>query len=361
VKTAPPRAAPSRLALARSEAAFLQASSEAPAEHHSVHLELGGLAIRLSVVGTTLWEYLAPPLSHLASPRSTARPGLTIKLWDAARTGIAGPFATLPEILPTGKAFGFGALGEDRREAVAGYQTPAACMLLDRKGGLLAGWVRDPHALSSYEIGKPLQPLLFAWARDRDILPVHAALVAHRGRGVLLGGRGGSGKSTSALSCLNAGFQYLGDDYIGVPAPEGSRFVGHSFYNTSWLEASHAHRFPWLAPALAQGTPSRGNKLLIRPDALFGRRMAASVPIHLLVLPRINDGETVTRAWRIRPAEAVLRLAPSSILQLPFNDPRRLLDRMTELAHAVPCYHLELGTDLAGIPRSVEGILEEVS
>ena len=85
--------------------------------------------------------------------------------------------------------------------------------------------------------------------------------------------------------------------------------------------------------------------------------MARSAPIDLLALPRVGDGGP-TRARRIRPAGAVRRLAPSSILQLPFSDPGRLLDRMAGLAHAVPCYELELG-DPAGIPSCLERLLDE--
>ena len=42
---------------------------------------------------------------------------------------------------------------------------------------------------------------------------VHAASVGTKDGAVLIVGKGGSGKSTSALACLNAGMYYLGDDY----------------------------------------------------------------------------------------------------------------------------------------------------
>ena len=354
-----PGPAPSRAALQALDRSFHQAWDQYPSQRHRTSLVLGGFTVELSVAGDALWERVSPAFSHLEGPGSGGSPDLSIRLWDENATGIAAPFTSLPEVLPSGKPFGFGLLGEDPFEGIAGYQTTASCVLLDPQAGRLSGWVHDPQALSDYETGKPLQPLLFAWAQEQDLLPVHAALIAHRGRGILLGGPGGSGKSTAALTCLNAGFHYLGDDYIGVPPREGAHFRGHSFYSTSWLEPGHALRFPWLAEALEDGVPLRGEKRLIRLDAIYRERLTSSVPVHALAVLRVGRGAAVTEVRKIRPAEAVLRLAPSSILQLPFSDPERLLDRMTGVAHAVPCYHVELGTDLASIPRCLERILDE--
>ena len=76
------------------------------------------------------------------------------------------------------------------------------------------------------------------------------------------------------------------------------------------------------------------------------------------MLPRVT-GLRDTTMRRASSAEAVLRLAPSSILQLPFISSHRALDRMTELARCVPAYWLEVGADLEQIPSGVERIIEE--
>jgi hypothetical protein len=57
-------------------------------------------------------------------------------------------------------------------------------------------------------------------------------------------------------------------------------------------------------------------------------------------------------------AEALRRLAPSSILQLPFISPGPALTRMAELAEAVPVYRLDLGTALDRIPARVAELLD---
>jgi hypothetical protein len=53
-------------------------------------------------------------------------------------------------------------------------------------------------------------------ARVQQLVPLHAACVGRNGRGVLLMGESGSGKSTVALLCLLAGFEFLSEDSVFV-------------------------------------------------------------------------------------------------------------------------------------------------
>ena len=90
-----------------------------------------------------------------------------------------------------------------------------------------------------------------------------------------------------------------------------------------------------------------------------GVGLAAHTRVGALALPRVAGTERTTWAPASR-AEALRRLAPSSILQLPFISPGPALARMAELALAVPVYRLELGTDLERIPARVAGLAEAV-
>jgi len=56
-------------------------------------------------------------------------------------------------------------------------------------------------------------------ARVQGLVPLHAACVGRDGRGVLLMGASGAGKSTVALQCLLQGFDFLSEDSVFV-APD---------------------------------------------------------------------------------------------------------------------------------------------
>lgn len=320
---------------------------------------LGGGQAEVRIAGRQLAGRITRAFSHLeASERGGALPSLTIHLWDNRETGVPAPFRYLRDAFHRTWPFGRMVLASSRDESVIGLQSHEAATVLDRRAGQIVGCVSAHDRLSLFELGKPLQPLLFAWHSDHDVVPIHAGLVARGGDGVLLGGAGGSGKSTTSLMCAHGGFDYLGDDYIGLPpANGGGEFQAHSFYNSTWLTPEHLRRFPWLGPHRLEGTPEDDKKLVLLSD-VFPDRLARQATVRALALPRVA-GSPGTTFRRASSAEAVLRLAPSSILQLPFISAPHALERVTELAHRVPSYWLDLGRDLEEIPRRVDELLAD--
>jgi hypothetical protein len=188
---------------------------------------------------------------------------------------------------------------------------------------------------------------------------IHAALVSKNGEGVLFAGKGGTGKSTAALACLEAGFDYLGDDYIGLDASEDSIFVGYRLYTATWLMAHHLVRFPRLIPHAIYPQRPAQEKTLVLLSRMFPRQLSAVASIRALVLPRITSNPSV----QIRPAskaEALFALAPSSILLRPGSGPATL-NKLARLAEGIPCYWLDLGEDLTEIPNRIIELLHRNS
>jgi hypothetical protein len=62
-------------------------------------------------------------------------------------------------------------------------------------------------------------------SRAQRLVPLHAACVGIDGRGILLMGSSGAGKSTVALQCLLEGFDFLSEDSVFV-APKSMRATG---------------------------------------------------------------------------------------------------------------------------------------
>ena len=90
----------------------------------------------------------------------------------------------------------------------------------------------DPDLIPWWERAAPLRMSL-AWHLDQNGSSfLHGAAVTRAEDAALIVGPGGSGKSTTALSCLLAGFGYLGDDYCASSA-DGERV--HSVYGSAKL------------------------------------------------------------------------------------------------------------------------------
>lgn len=66
-----------------------------------------------------------------------------------------------------------------------------------------------------------LEGMVYLLLVQDEVVAIHAACVAHNGRGVLLCGGSGAGKSTLAFACAQAGWTYVSDD--GTLLLQGSR------------------------------------------------------------------------------------------------------------------------------------------
>ena len=78
-------------------------------------------------------------------------------------------------------------------------------------------------------------------ARAQGLLPLHAACVGRNGRGVLLMGESGAGKSTVALQCLLNGLDFLAEDSLFVEprallATAVSNFIHVRHDSLRWVE-----------------------------------------------------------------------------------------------------------------------------
>jgi hypothetical protein len=212
-----------------------------------------------------------------------------------------------------------------------------------------------------YERAKPLARLLLEWHNDQDVQVIHTGLVARDGKGVLFAGRSGSGKTTSSLACISAGFDYLGEDYVALERQQCGPFVGHSLYNSVFLDTIHLTRFSELLPCAIKGRLPHEEKSVIILSQVFPERLKRTVPIQMLALLRVAD----TPRPRFRPAskgEALLALGPSSLLQIPNRGLGvRGFNRLAQLVEQVPCYWLEVTGDLRSIANGVDELLARAS
>lgn len=334
---------------------FFNAAAHRPDQLAARHFNLLGRQFHLHTVGTRLHGFLSAAIAHLPPGTDTAAPGdLSAYLWDEELSGLPCPHAPLP-----------GRSDEDERTTVSDDQLRVREMRgqwaidLDRRRGEICGRVRlDAARPLLHDLGKPLQTLISVWARDIGIPLVHAGMVARDGCGVLLAGAGGAGKSTTALACTLAGFDFLGDDRIGLEET-GNGLTGHGIYNSVLVDQAQLARFPSLARhATAPQHPTRERKPLVFLNDACPHRLPPSARIQAVALPRVVGGAGTA----VRPAsaaEALRVMAPSSLI-LPLGPGPVGMSRMAALVRTVPCFWLDLGTDLDRIPACINVLLDEV-
>ena len=340
------------------EAAF----SEAFTAHSARVLErrciFAGQVAELRIIGHKLAEHIVPAISHLVRSDREAAPRLKIDFWHESETGVSCPFNFIdipePDYPPWRNGqYGFTIGAPDDR--FIGRRRLQMFMWLDRETQHIIGWANNGEEFSALERANPVRFPLSLWHSDRGAEVIHAGLVAKNGFGILLGGKGGAGKTTTALACLFSGFEYLGDDYIGLQGSDDGSFIGHSLYSSAWLPKDNLFRFPALVPHAKRGDYAGRERYLVFLHPLFPGQCASSAPIRALILPRVASAPLA----RLRPAknsEALLALAPTSIINLPSSGSRALRN-LASLVERVPCFWLELGSDLKAIPRCLEEVI----
>lgn len=338
------------------EGAFQHAMMQNPAEMRESYFVFGGRFVRFRIVGRELAKQILRPFSHLRHDGPVPQNlHLTIDLWDECRTEIrcqakrVSADSTWKQITVQ---------SSDNRYVA--QQLPNTLTCLDRTQSRIVGSIAWSPWMFIYERAKPLARLLLEWHNDQGIQVIHGGLVALNGRGILLVGKSGSGKSTSSLACVCGGLDFLGEDYISVEKTKDGTVIGHSLYNSVFLERTHLERFHRLSPYVITGSHTHERKSTVILSEVFEKRLKRSVPIRMLGLTRVNQQLIQTEFHLASKGEALLSLGPSCLFQIPSRGAQSF-PMLVQLTNLIPAYHCELGTDLTDIPRTLEKMLSQVA
>jgi hypothetical protein len=336
--------------VAQLKAAFSQAAARVPVEEQS--FRIGGHHVLLRFAGPAVVPSITPAFFHLTAAR-TDNPELIVDVWDSAATGVAPP--PRPQVDPESP---LGAFYFFEDPPARGVFQPGmeALSAVDLGADRAWYWVADPAALPYWERAAPIRQILHWWMATRGHQQVHSGAVGTPDGGVLLVGKGGSGKSTCALSSLVSELRYAGDDYTMVSV-EPRPWV-HSLYGSGKVDPENLWRVPHLEPAVSNADYLATEKAVVFVDQHFPDRPIDGFPLRAIVLPTITGGPR-TRVLPTSRAAALTALAPSTVFQL-HTAGGEALQYMARLVRQVPAYVLELGTDVSRVPGVILTLLDEL-
>lgn len=334
--------------------AFQQAAQViSPTYEHFYRINENVICLRFA--GTALVAGLTPALAHLAvAPHPT--PALTVSLWDSATTGVPLPPlpTTMQQPLPADQQWG--SYGHSERFHAFFQTADQIFTMLDQQDREAFYWVQDASRLPLAEGSAPLLTLLHWWLGQQGRQIVHGAAVGTAAGGALLVGKSGSGKSTTALRCLQAGFHYLGDDYCLVAAtPQPTVY---SLYSSGKVHFADLGQFPRFQLAQSKRRYTDADKALYFFAEPFAAQLAPNLPIKALLLPTLSQ-ERKSTVSLVSPATALLSMGPSTVFQL-VGEKSQTLHHLAQLARQLPCYRLALGLDRAQIPPLIADLLAKL-
>ncbi len=323
--------------------------------------EIAGTSVSLKSSGGWLSE-MTPALSHLEVGSDGAdAAGLTVMMWDGGQEPRNHLLRAYLFAL-TNWWFSYtgprGELLDIHSESMTATYHPGTetLSLVDLERHKAFYWKRDTSPLPYYEKCSPFRSLLHSWMRSEGRYFVHGAAVGYPNGGVLLVGKGGSGKSTSALCCLEAGMHYAGDDYCILRDNSAGGYDAHSLYCTAKLVSmGDLKSFPAMSRHVVNEEREPGEKVAISLADYKTEQLIDHFPLRAVLVPMITHGAE-TKIVPCSARQAMMAIAPSSLAQLPASG-KQDLEFLGRLARGIPCYQLLLGTGLEQIPEKIAELL----
>ena len=215
-------------------------------------------------------------------------------------------------------------------------------------------WHRTPAILPSWEVARPFLHAFKGLAPVSGLTPVHAAGVAHGDRGILIAGRGGAGKSSLALACVEAGWRYVGDDFLLMRGTPTLHAV--NLYRSARIRADMFERLSRSMTASFAISTDSGE---VKGELDIGRIATGGIgdaAIGTIVVPR-REGAARASWTPLRRSIALRELAATTLAMLP-GDAGATYDAIARSIDTTPCYAFDPGPVLSAAPAALADLAE---
>ncbi len=333
---------------ARLREGYLAASARTGEIVRDFHL--AGTLVRLRFAGEALLPVIVPGLANCAAAGETG-PTCEICLWDSESTGLqlAPPPRPFKDFTRRGNIWGF----DSPRYRSAYHWGEGSVNAMDCATRQGVFWVPTNQHVPVWALASPLRSILHWWMELNGRQLVHAAAVGYGGRGVLIPGRSGSGKSSTSLACLLAGMDFVSDDYLALaldPEPRAYRL-----YSTAKLDPRSLTLHPELAARCRTIYQPGFDKVVLFLEDGYREQLKDSLPINLALKPWIS-GVPETTLGAAEPLDIERALAHETLGHLPHAG-AETVEFLNRVSHDVPRSAIYLGTDRARIATVIQQAL----
>lgn len=324
-----------------------------------ITVDLHGLKLAFQTPDLPLRERFVQVYGHLPRPRGGA--AHVFVGWHLHKLPLAPPPPPGMPIISESKLVSY----YGRHNLVSVRLPKYGLITVDLERRRLVGAVTR-SCLDTYGVFEDVMMITLApLYRRHGWFPLHAfAALAPNGRAALITGPMGSGKTTTGLALLSAGWKLLSNDSPLLTADNGLvkvlAYPGRlSAFDDSLARFDQLKRFIPHETGGAAGsidllTAAVPSKRVFRAEEAFDDPWAAMGPAGGVFFPQVVPEISHSELVDISPTEAVLQLMPQAIEGWDKEAIGQNLQLLTKLVEQVPCYTLRLSPHLEQLPALIE-------
>ena len=207
----------------------------------------------------------------------------------------------------------------------------------------------DPWLLSHLFFTVPLAELL----KRLGLYMAHMAGVALKGKGLLIAGESGAGKTTLALALLRAGFAFLADDTVFLSTSSGLRAL--AFPDEIDITPQTATFFPELRRPDRESTHGRRKKRPICAGEVCQMEPCWECRPAIILFPR--PGRSPESTLAPMPKDQALMKLAGNVLRTELRSAQAHLDALAAVVRQCRCYRLQTGRDFDRLALRLRGMV----
>ena len=304
-----------------------------------IDISIAQYQIRIHVASQGLWEYIYPAFAWQAKT-STIKPDIEIYALEGAGA-VVSPWGS-EDFLDGNRIRGL-----DSGDVLASFDLEHSVLnAFDHLTNKGIFWVSQSSRLPEWEFGAPLRNIL-TWALfSRGVHIIHSAGIGRNGKGLLLIGQGGSGKSTTTAISLQNGFKTTGDDYCAISSVNPPKIFG--IYGLLKL-VPHA-----VGTSKLQNSSGLRKRLDGKAHFNIESSMLDSLELKAILFTRV--GKSTETLLPLSQQEVLIRFISGTFPQTTFNQ-IALFQSLSRISQLIKAFELEVGPEIMKIHHTLESLI----
>jgi hypothetical protein len=226
---------------------------------------------------------------------------------------------------------------------------------IDYRQGIGRGYLVNPETFHADIRVSYFHFVLTELLKRQGLYTLHATALEKEGRGVLIPGFSGRGKTTACISLLRSGYRCLSDDHPLMKVDEGQiRLLG--FPEKVDVTDRSRDFFPELGESSQDKLHQGFMKKYFYIEDIYPGGTAFSCKPRVLILPHIVE-ESTSHVEPISKRQALEEILPHGLLVYDKTIAQKEFQVLSALIQTVDTYRLFFGKDVLELHRVIEPLI----